>query len=72
MKHAIDGYLDNNKEYQIVLDCQIIDYRLLSLILQYHRLFKRSDPLYSHQYLWIIKPIASSRGAGITLVKANK
>ena len=50
------------------LNFQRIDYRLLVVLMHYHRLFRQKEQAYHrHRHLWIIKPIASSRGAGITL-----
>ena len=46
----------------------IFDYRLETLLLHYDKLLKRCDPTYSamgSQNLWLVKPMAASRGKGI-------
>ena len=43
---------------------------MLVLLLHYHQLFKLHDLSYDYkEQLWIVKPIASSRGAGISIVR---
>ena len=41
------------------------------LLLHYHQLFTQHDAFYSEETaLWIVKPIASSRGAGISIIRS--
>ena len=65
-------YLDNTTSQYLAIDYKQIDYRLIALILHYNTIFRQNEPNYdfNHQ-LWIIKPIASSRGAGISIVRSS-
>ena len=65
-------YLDFPNERHITLNCDKIDYRLLVLLLHYNKLFQRQDSDFQEDhFIWIAKPIASSRGAGISIFRSN-
>ncbi len=66
------AYLENYRPQYLTIDYQTVDYRLLALILRFHALYLRFDSGYQQEPLWIIKPAASSRGAGISLVRASR
>lgn len=50
-----------------------VDYRLLLLVYHYHTLYLINHPHYYKLHnIWIVKPLASSRGAGISILKDNE
>lgn len=64
-------FLSPYKEGHPQIDLANIDYRLLVLVLHYHKLFSLRHYSYACLPLWIVKPMASSRGAGISLLRAS-
>jgi hypothetical protein len=67
------NYLHRESTKYIDFSIADIDYRLLMLILHYNRLFLQYESSYAlEHHLWIVKPIASSRGAGVTVVHSGR